>query len=46
MDFLTTINGIGTDLKLAIDDLIHQILVLKADVKELKDERAKGESND
>lgn len=41
MDFLTIINGIGTDLKLAIDDLIHQIIILREDVEKLKNKNKK-----
>jgi len=44
MDFATIIEAIGTDLKLSIDDLIHQIKLLREDVENLK--QNKDVSND
>lgn len=44
MDFSTIIEAIGNDLKISIDDLIHQIKVLREDVEKLTQQ--KGISND
>ena len=46
MDFSTMIEAIGNDLKIAIDDLIHQIQTLREDVEELKKQQSKGKQND
>lgn len=35
MDFSAIIKAIGNDLKIAIDDLINQIKVIKQDLEEL-----------
>jgi len=44
MDFLTIIEAIGNDLKISIDDLIHQIKLLREDVEKIKQQ--KGISNE
>jgi len=44
MDFLTIIEAIGNDLKISIDDLIHQIKTLREDVEKIKQQ--KGISNE
>lgn len=44
MDFLTIIEAIGNDLKISIDDLIHQIKLLGEDVEQIK--QRKGNSNE
>lgn len=44
MDFSTIIESIGNDLKISIDDLIHQIKLLREDVEKLKQQ--KGIPND
>ncbi|EKE03962.1 MAG: hypothetical protein ACD_20C00124G0014 [uncultured bacterium] len=36
VDFETFINGVGNDLKIAIDDLIATIITIKEDIEELK----------
>ena len=41
IDSKTMINGIGNDLKIAVDDLIGAIIKLQDDVKELKFKTAK-----
>jgi hypothetical protein len=35
-DFNTFINGVGNDLKIAIDDIIEAIIDIHKDVEELK----------
>ena len=36
MDFKTFINGVGNDLKIAIDDITHAIALIHEDVEKLK----------
>lgn len=39
MDFLTIIEAIGNDLKISIDDLIHQIKLLREAIEKLKQQK-------
>lgn len=40
-DFDTFINGVGNDLKIAIDDIISAILIIYSDVEKLKVKNSK-----
>lgn len=45
IDFKTFINGVGNDLKIAIDDVIGVISNLQEDVEKLKEQISKEQNS-
>ena len=41
MDATDVIDSIGNDLKISIDDLVHQIKIIKQDVEKIKNKDIK-----